>query len=292
MPCASERRSCECFRRHPLPVSGPVQDRGEIRCHQWHLERSQGALNDAPGARSRLLLHRRSLRGRILQVESDRISRNDFVRLVVCTVCCSLAPSCTDDDEIPGDGASGDSGSGNSAGTRPSGFDGAAAGGSAGSGVGGSGNSSGVGGGSAATGGASGSDNADSGQAGSSGTSGSGGTGASGGVAGSAGSGGSTGVGGPSGTGGLAGATGDGGLDGMCQIAMTNQHPMPHTLAIPAADIASPESRVYVLRGTLDHAHDLLMSADNFSTLAAGGTVEIYSRQSLGHYHIVTISSC
>jgi hypothetical protein len=230
-------------------------------------------------------------------VQTKRISRKQFVQLVTFSAAGAMVPSCgTSDDDSSAGGASGSGSGGYPNGGAPGsggrGGDGDTTG-HAESGAGASGAPPGAGGvsGDAAmagrsTAGASGQ------SAGGAGSGGSTGAGRGGSAANSGGAGGS-GTGGSIGTGGTAGGSV---TRFACQITMTNQHENPHTLTIPDADLAMPMDRVYALAtpmtGPNGHAHDVRLSSDELAMLAAGGTVEVYSQNMMGHYHVITIKSC
>lgn len=62
-----------------------------------------------------------------------------------------------------------------------------------------------------------------------------------------------------------------------------------HTVVIPAADVADPMDRTYNIQGTSRHPHTITVTAANFETLAAGGTVTVSSSRDSGHSHEVTL---
>ena len=117
-----------------------------------------------------------------------------------------------------------------------------------------------------------------SGSAGSGGTTGGAGgaTGGSGGATG--GSGGASGSGG-GGTGGSGGGSKDaGGGDGSntgCGMAVAALISMNHghALSIPPADVAAGAEKIYNAKGTASHDHFVQVTAMDFATLKAGGTV-------------------
>ncbi len=173
-------------------------------------------------------------------------------------------------------GTSGGAGSGGGAGTGGSsgsaGSAGGGQGGSAGSQAGGGG--AGSGGGGAGSGGASG-----DGQGGTAGSQAGGGQGgAQGGTAGGAGSGGG-------GQGGSAGG-GDDACTGEIEAEISMNH--NHALTVPMADIMAGVAKIYDAQGTANHPHYVELTADDFATLRAGGTVKKVSCSGGDHEYVLS----
>ncbi|MET0594925.1 MAG: hypothetical protein ABW133_19655 [Polyangiaceae bacterium] len=180
----------------------------------------------------------------------------------------------------------------------------AGAGGSAGA-SGGSGGSAGSGGASGGTGGASGSGGSTGGAGGATGGSG-GATGGAGGATGGSGgatggSGGATGgaggaTGGASGSGGAGGSgggkdagAGDGGNAGcgMQLVALISMN-HGHALTVPTADVTAGVDKIYNARGTASHDHFVQVTAMDFMTLKAGGTVIKRSCNGGDHEYVIS----
>jgi hypothetical protein len=127
-----------------------------------------------------------------------------------------------------------------------------------------------------------------SGSGGSSGASGASGNGGNGGAGGSAGAGG----------GGMGGAGGGGDMNACSKAEpmenVLNNHPVPHTLTIPAADTTSTITRMYTLTaggpiGGPTHTHTVMITAAMFTMLRAGQPVGTTSTNNSGHTHGVTV---
>ena len=188
--------------------------------------------------------------------------------------------SCGGDESSPTGGTGGTGGSGTGGGDT---------GGSAGSG----GATGGTGGATGGTGGATGGTGGATG-----GTGGAGGTtgGAGGTTGGASGSGGSTG--GASGSGGAgggqdAGTAKDSGSNtgcGMAVVALVSQNHTtgPHVLTIPPEDVTAGADKIYNARGQSSHDHFVQLTAADFATLKAGGTVIKKSCNSTDHEFVLS----
>jgi len=62
-----------------------------------------------------------------------------------------------------------------------------------------------------------------------------------------------------------------------------------HTLEVPLADVTAGDARSYDIQGTSGHTHTVDVSADDFATLLADGSVMIDSSLDSAHTHTVTI---
>ena len=112
---------------------------------------------------------------------------------------------------------------------------------------------------------------------------------------GGAGGGGTGGAGGGSGTttgttttGGTTTTTGGGGS--ACTSAIAANH--GHELEISQADVDAGLDVSFDIMGTSPHTHSVVITGDQFTTLAGGGEVEITSTEGGAHTHVVTISAC
>src|SRR6185503_14082882 len=99
--------------------------------------------------------------------------------------------------------------------------------------------------------------------------------------------------GGTSGTGGRGGTSGTGGSD--CTNPMETigtNHPMPHMLTVPPADITAGTEKTYNIQGASMHPHSVTLTAANFATLAGGGSITVTSTSggTPAHTHMVTVS--
>ncbi|MEO7097325.1 MAG: hypothetical protein ABI175_28950, partial [Polyangiales bacterium] len=61
-----------------------------------------------------------------------------------------------------------------------------------------------------------------------------------------------------------------------------------HTLVVTKAEVTAAVAKSYDIMGTATHTHTVMVSAANFVTLAAGGTVTITSSNA-GHTHDVVV---
>ncbi len=120
------------------------------------------------------------------------------------------------------------------------------------------------------------------------GTGGTGGTGTGGTGTGGTGTGG-TGTGGTS-TGGT-GGTGTGGAGGAppagCEETIATNH--GHVLVVTPDDVAAGVDKTYDIMGSSMHAHQVTLTAADFTTLAGGGTVTTTSTTSSAHSHGITV---
>lgn len=62
-----------------------------------------------------------------------------------------------------------------------------------------------------------------------------------------------------------------------------------HTLTVSQADVTAGTLKMYSIKGTSAHDHTVTVSEGNFTTLRAGGTVQLTSTSGGGHTHGVTI---
>jgi hypothetical protein len=69
-------------------------------------------------------------------------------------------------------------------------------------------------------------------------------------------------------------------------------HPQPHTLMVPAADITAGTEKMYNIQGESAHPHTVTLTAAHFATLAGGGSVTVTSTSNgtPAHTHMVTVS--
>ena len=80
-------------------------------------------------------------------------------------------------------------------------------------------------------------------------------------------------------------------LDPICE---PNHQHAPHFLAVPFADVAAGMDQTYPLTGNITHMHTITVTADQFATLAARGSVmietTIYTSPDYSHTHYVQIA--
>jgi len=69
---------------------------------------------------------------------------------------------------------------------------------------------------------------------------------------------------------------------------ISNNH--GHALDLPPADVAAGVEKTYSIKGASNHPHDVTITAAQFATLAAGGTVTVASTVVGGHAHQVTVT--
>lgn len=62
-----------------------------------------------------------------------------------------------------------------------------------------------------------------------------------------------------------------------------------HTLVVPTADVAATTTKTYSIKGTASHNHDVTLTPDHFSQLAAGATISVTSTTIGGHSHVVKV---
>jgi hypothetical protein len=62
-----------------------------------------------------------------------------------------------------------------------------------------------------------------------------------------------------------------------------------HELVIPYADTASAASLSYSIRGSSDHDHTVILSAQQLAQVRSGASVTVNSTTSGGHTHSVTV---
>lgn len=234
-------------------------------------------------------------------------ARKDFLNLVGGTGILTVL-GCASEDPLPDPtggtggmaGSAGSSGASGTAGGGTAGTTGGSAGMSGSAGKGGTSGASGAGG---AQGGAAGSQagGAGAGQGGAG--SGAGGAGSGGGGAGSGGaSGGGQGGSAGSQAGGGAGGTqagaagggqgGSGGGGDACMDAIEAEislnHEAPHALSVPMADIMAGLTKVYNAQGASSHPHYVELTAEDFATLRAGGTVKKVSCNGGDHEYVLS----
>lgn len=63
-----------------------------------------------------------------------------------------------------------------------------------------------------------------------------------------------------------------------------------HQLAIPQADIVAGKAKKYSIKGTSSHDHTVSLTAADFASLKAKGTLTLTSQTGSGHTHSVTVS--
>lgn len=63
-----------------------------------------------------------------------------------------------------------------------------------------------------------------------------------------------------------------------------------HTLTVSVADVSAGNEKTYNIAGSAGHAHEVTVTAANFSTLANNQQVVVSSTTENGHTHSVTIS--
>src|SRR5688572_20150697 len=81
---------------------------------------------------------------------------------------------------------------------------------------------------------------------------------------------------------------GDGGPTGGSPVIVatsTTVNGHQHTASVPEADTSSTADRTYESSLTLGHTHQVTLTAANFATLAAGGSVTVTSSSAEGHAH-------
>jgi hypothetical protein len=131
-------------------------------------------------------------------------------------------------------------------------------------------------------------------------TSANGGNGASGNAGGGANTGGTGNSGNDGGTpnsgGAAAGGMGQGGGDaGACMGAMLTaaislQHPSPHVLQIPIADVIAGGDKTYDTTGS-NHCHRVTLTAADFATLKGGGSVTVFSCNGGDHEYVISCAA-
>lgn len=62
-----------------------------------------------------------------------------------------------------------------------------------------------------------------------------------------------------------------------------------HVMMVSKADVDAGAAKTYDITGTGGHAHSVTISAANFASLAAGGTLTITSTSGLAHSHEVVV---
>jgi hypothetical protein len=84
-----------------------------------------------------------------------------------------------------------------------------------------------------------------------------------------------------------AGADAGPGAANACAATISVNH--GHVLVVTREDVAAGEDRTYSLRGVALHDHTVTLTAADFATLAAGGTVGPLTSSFSGHAHEVTV---
>ena len=82
-----------------------------------------------------------------------------------------------------------------------------------------------------------------------------------------------------------------GGGDGNCtddiDVAITSNH--GHELQIPAADFDSGQTKTFSIKGSSDHDHQVVFTAQDFTDLKAGKKITKESTNTGGHTHPMQI---
>jgi hypothetical protein len=74
-------------------------------------------------------------------------------------------------------------------------------------------------------------------------------------------------------------------------VMIADNHPhAPHALVVPSADVQAGVEKVYDIMGVAAHTHTITVTAADFATLKAGGTIMETSTTALDHSHVITIS--
>jgi len=76
-------------------------------------------------------------------------------------------------------------------------------------------------------------------------------------------------------------------LDNGTRSSISSNH--GHTFSVPAADVSNGTAKTYDIQGSSPHTHQVMVTSDNFATLASNNSVSVISTAS-GHTHSVTIS--
>lgn len=84
-----------------------------------------------------------------------------------------------------------------------------------------------------------------------------------------------------------AGADAGPGSSNRCETTISLNH--GHVLVMSREDVALGEERMYSIRGIALHDHSVTLTAADFATLAAGGTVGPLTSSLSGHTHDVTV---
>lgn len=74
-----------------------------------------------------------------------------------------------------------------------------------------------------------------------------------------------------------------------CTIADNHVHAL-HELVVTAAEIAAGTEKVYDIMGLASHNHQVTITAADFTTLQAGGTIMVTSTVTFCHSHVCTVS--
>ena len=76
--------------------------------------------------------------------------------------------------------------------------------------------------------------------------------------------------------------------------AIATNHPTPHMITVPLADVMAGTDKTYMLTpggmGTMMHPHTLVVTAANFTALKTMGTVMVTSSNDANHTHVVTLT--
>jgi hypothetical protein len=79
-----------------------------------------------------------------------------------------------------------------------------------------------------------------------------------------------------------------GGGDGSCSESISANH--GHVMSVPQADVDAGSEKTYDITGSADHPHQVTLTADDFTTLAGGGSVTVASSTDSAHSHMVTVT--
>ena len=93
--------------------------------------------------------------------------------------------------------------------------------------------------------------------------------------------------------GGGGGGGGGGGLTscGASNVAISANHPAPHTLSVPVADLDSPMDMTYNIQGASDHPHTITLTVAQLAALRTGPVVVMSTTDgAMPHSHNVTVT--
>jgi hypothetical protein len=62
-----------------------------------------------------------------------------------------------------------------------------------------------------------------------------------------------------------------------------------HTLTVSRDDVEAGETKIYSIKGTSTHPHDVTITASQFAEIRTGGSVSVVSTTVGGHAHTVTV---
>ena len=83
------------------------------------------------------------------------------------------------------------------------------------------------------------------------------------------------------------GGGGGGGGTKSCSSSFSNNH--GHSLSVSQADVDAAQNKTYSVKGSGDHDHEVLLTANHFASLKAGQSVFVQSSTGGGHEHNVTV---